>query len=156
MTTIDSLLAEKGLIVVPKTEEKSKRPTIGGVLKHFGIKGQRWGVRRDRGPAGTVSSNPTVRTSTPTKLTDSDLQAAVQRMRLEREFRQLKDSERPAKGESFSKNLLKDIGKKQVRRVANTAADIAIEQAIRQLGVKTKNPQVSELAGRLGPGKKKK
>jgi hypothetical protein len=154
MTSIDEFLVDQGLVKPP---EKPKF-TIGGFLAHYGIKGMRWGIRRERGPAGTVSSNPAAKTATgssPRKLNDSDLQAAVQRMRLEREFRQLRDSERPAKGESFTKNMLKEIGKKQVRRVANTAADIAIEQAISQLGVKTKNPQVSEIATRLKPKKKK-
>lgn len=152
-TTIDDFLVEKGLVSEP---EKPKF-TIGSFLAHYGIRGMKWGVRRQRGPAGTVSSNPAVKTSTPTKsgkLSDADLQAAVQRMRLEREFRQL-SSERTAKGESFTKNLLKDIGKKQVRRVANTAADIAVEQAISKIGAKSKNPQISEVAGRLKPKKKK-
>lgn len=154
MTTIDEFLAEKGFVKPPV----QKKFTIGGFLKHYGIRGMRWGIRRERGPAGTVSSNPAVKAPTaanPRKLSDQDLQAAVQRMRLEREFRQLRDSERPAKGESFTKNLLKDIGKKQVRRVANTAADIAVEQAIAQFGVKSKNPQISEVATRMKPKKKK-
>jgi hypothetical protein len=155
MTTIDEFLEEKGLVKPPV---QTKKLTIGGFLAHYGIPGMKWGIRRERGPAGTVSSNPAVKTSTdtsPRKLSDQDLQAAVQRMRLEREFRQLRDSERPTKGESFTKNMLKEIGKKQVRRVANTAADIAIEQAIAQLGVKSKNPHVSEVATRMKPKKKK-
>lgn len=125
--------------------------------EHHGIKGQRWGIRRERGPEGTVSSNPAVKTSTPgspRRLSDADLQAAVQRMRLEREFHQL-SAQRVQKGESFTRGLLKDIGKKQVRRVANTAADIAIEKAIAQLGAKTDSKGITEIATRMKPKKKK-
>lgn len=141
MTTIDELFAF--VQVQP-----------GDKVDH-GVKGQRWGIRRDRGPDGTVSGNPANKiSSNPRKLTDEDLRAAVNRMQLERQFQQL-SSERVSKGESFTKNMLKEIGKKQVKRVANTAADIAVEQAIKQLGVKTDNQQLGELATRLKPKKKK-
>lgn len=145
----------------------NKFETIDDVLAHYGIPGMKWGVLRARGPAGTVSSNPavkagptvagvkTVTPAKPRKLSDADLQAAVQRMRLEREFRQLA-AERTKKGESFTKNMMKEIGKKQVKRVANTAADIAVEQALKKLGAKTDSKGIAEVAGRLGPGKKKK
>lgn len=125
--------------------------TIGKFLAHYGIKGQKWGVRRDRGPGGTVSSGAKKGLS---GVDDAELMRAVQRMRLEREFKQL-SSERQVKGQSFVKSTLKDIGKKQVRRVAGTAADIAVEQALKNLGVKTGNPHLGEIATRIGPKVKK-
>lgn len=139
MTTIDEFWAELKL-----------DPFGDNEFQHHGIKGMKWGVRRERGPGGTVGSNPAASSS---HLSDSDLRDAVNRMQLERQFQQL-STERTAKGESFTKNLLKDIGKKQVRRIANTAVDIAVEQAIHKVGVKTESPGIQEVAKRMKPKKK--
>jgi hypothetical protein len=136
-TTIDELFS--AIQVVPDTD-----------AEHHGIKGMKWGIRRKRGPAGTVSSNPGVSAK---HLSDSDLREAVNRMQLERTFNQL-SSERTAKGESFTKTLMKDIGKKQVKRIANSAVDIAVEQAIHKIGVKAESPGIQEVAKRMKPKKK--
>jgi len=125
--------------------------TIDEYLEHHGIKGMKWGVRRERGSDGTVSGN--LSKVNPRTLSDSDLRAAVNRMQLERQFSQLA-TERVSKGDGFAKNLLKDIGKQQVRRVASKAADLAIEAAIKQAGVKTESKAVQEVAKRLKPKKK--
>lgn len=125
--------------------------TIDDFLAHHGIKGQRWGIRRERGPGGTVSSNPSAKSIR--RLSDADLRDAVNRMQLERQFQQL-SAERVQKGDSFTKALLKDIGKRQVKRVANTAVDIAVERAIHQAGVKGDSKAVQEVASRLKPKKK--
>jgi hypothetical protein len=119
--------------------------TVEEVLEHHGIKGQKWGIRRKRGPEGTVASAAK-------HLSNEELQAAVTRMNLEKQFNTL--SAKDAKGESFTKGLLKEIGKNQVKRVAKGAADIAVEQAIRQLGVKTESKGIVELSSRIKPKKK--
>lgn len=141
---------------------------IEGAIEHHGIKGMRWGVRREDGPDGTVSSNPAVKTETPTAahpkgssassstshLSDEELRNLVNRLQMERQLKTLSE-ENQKQADSFIKGLMKDIGKRQVRRVANTAADIAIEQALAKVGAKSGNPGIEEVAKRLG-GKKKK
>lgn len=127
--------------------------TIDGVLAHHGIKGMKWGIRRERGPGGTVSSNPSAKKGGVSHLSDTELRELVGRMQLEKTFHSL-SSEDQSKADGFVKGLLKDIGKSQVRRVAKGAADIAIEQAIKQVGVKTESQQIQELARRIKPKKK--
>lgn len=143
MTTIDEMFA------VMKVQPGDK-------VDH-GIKGQRWGIRRERGGDGTVGGNP-INAKSPRHLSDSDLRAAVNRMQLERQFSQLQgetgNSSRSSKGASFTKNFLASQGKKQLRRVADKAVDIAVEQAIKSVAGKTGNKHVEEVAKRLKPKKK--
>lgn len=131
-------------------------------MAHHGIKGQRWGIRRKEGPDGNVSSNPSVKTETPTSsgphpgssphtshLSNEELRKVVERMRLEKDLASLA-SENQEKADGFIKGLMKDIGKKQVRSIAGLAADVAVEQALAGIGRKSGNPHVSEVATRLG------
>lgn len=115
----------------------------------------RWGIRKDgkpgssRGPANSEKSSLT----DPRTLSDSDLKAAVSRMQLERQFSQLQ-SERVVSGEHAARDLLKEIGKRQLNRVKDKAIDIAVEQAISAVGKKAGIPGADELAKRLKPKKK--
>lgn len=133
-TTIDEMFLEMG-------------------LAHHGIPGMKWGQRRERGSDGTVGGNPDNAVTNPRSLSDSDLRSAVNRMQLERQFTQLQ-SERVQAGSGFAKQILKDIGKQQVRRVASKTADLAIEAALTKAGKKTGNPALGELAKRMKPKKK--
>lgn len=154
MTTIDSFLEDLGLIVV---EGIRHFDDVDDFLEHHGIKGMKWGIRRERGPGGTVGGNP-VNAKDPRKLSDSDLRAAVNRMQLERQFKELQgntgNSTRTAKGVDFTKDFLASQGKKQLRRVADKAVDLAVEQAIKQVATRSGNKQIDEIAKRLKPKKK--
>lgn len=144
-TTIDELFLKFNIL------------PVDGDAEHHGIKGQKWGIRRERGPGGTVGSNP-LHARDPRKLSDEDLRAAVNRMQLERQFSQLQaetgNSSRGARGTDFAKKFLADQGKKQLRRVTDKAVDIAVEQAIKGVAGKTGNKHVEEVARRLKPKKK--
>lgn len=138
---------------------------VDDVLEHHGIKGMRWGVRREDGPDGTVSSNPAVKTETPTThhpgssaatshLSNEELQKVVTRMQLEKQLKSLA-AEDQKQADSFIKGLMKDIGKKQVRSIANLAADVAVEQALNAVGKKSGNVHISDVAERLGKKNRK-
>lgn len=145
VATIDEVMLNFGLVPCEDDAEQS------------GIKGMKWGIRRERGADGTVGGNP-LNAKDPRKLSDADLRAAVNRMQLERQFSQLqaetKNAGRAKTGTDFTKKFLADQGKKQLRRVADKAVDIAVEQAIKQVAGKTGNKHVDEIAKRLKPKKK--
>ena len=87
------------------------------------------------------------RNSDPKKLTDADLRAAVNRMQLERQFSQLSsETGRGKAGKDFTKSLLSDIGKQQVRRVAGKATDLAVQAAIASLASKHNSAPLHALA----------
>ena len=90
---------------------------IDKVLAHFGVKGMKWGVRRNRRPVGvTVTTKPggkiktsggknqpaskdavtaarlkqRAKKSKASSLSNAELQALIRRMQLERQFKELK------------------------------------------------------------------
>ena len=117
------------------------------VLAHYGIKGMRWGVRRDRSPVDvTVKTKPGSRVkaegghnqpasedavtaarlhqmakkSTTDSLSTKDLQLLVNRMNLERQFQSLeKEGVRDSKGKKAAKAFLKEGGKEFAGSVIN-------------------------------------
>lgn len=69
-------------------------------LYHFGIKGMKWGVRRYQNKDGSLTSAGKKRYSdNPSDLSDDELKSRVQRLNLEKTYRNLK------KGSSGSSNL---------------------------------------------------
>ena len=104
------------------------------VLIHFGVKGMRWGVRKDRNRVKTsagsenkeqqvprdehgrslvrTTNSPFKRTVTPVNtLSDAELQARVKRIRLEKEYKELtdKDWSKVQSGLKFATDILKDV-----------------------------------------------
>jgi hypothetical protein len=95
-------------------------------LKHFGIKGMKWGIRRERGPDGTVGgAHPAsedavraVKTQQTIKATGSlnsvsskDLQHLVNRMNLEQSYIKMTMESTPTKTKGG--NFIKDFIKKE-------------------------------------------
>lgn len=56
-------------------------------LEHHGIKGMKWGVRRRRGSDGRVKGSATKPKAH--ELDDATLRSAINRMKMEREYKQL-------------------------------------------------------------------
>lgn len=107
------------------------------VLVHYGIKGMRWGVRRDPAEATTVvtpgrkvkaqggygqqasedainaaKAHRTARKSTTDALSNKELQALVNRMQLEQQFAQLNaNGPRASKGRKFLNMYMQEGGK---------------------------------------------
>lgn len=89
-------------------------------LEHVGVKGMKWGVRRNS--SSKLTSNSKNKAPSPTKkLSNDQLRQAVDRMRLEQQFKQLSQSANKKKanaGKKFASDLMQDIAKDNIRKVA--------------------------------------
>ena len=132
---------------------------IGNALAHHGIKGMRWGVRRknigspnevtvsvDKGklkakggqghaPAPeavkTAATKQKAKASGVHSLSNEEIQAAVTRMNLEKNFTEATaKTKRVIPGQKFVSGLLVNTGKNQVQRVANDQATKAVKKYI--------------------------
>lgn len=123
------------------------RRTPDDVLAHYGVPGQKWGVRRNR--TGKVSGNTKVsslkgkppKTSkfkkapvkSPKKMTDQELKKAIDRIQMERKFSQL-TKEAPT-GKSAVAGVVKDtllkIGKDQALVYGTKGAVYLIEKSLK-------------------------
>lgn len=90
--------------------------TVDDVLAHFGVKGMKWGIRKDKS-ISKVASPDAARAKTTQDLIkrhgtqavdNKELQHLVTRMNLERQYNGLvgKDSSQVKKGYKFAKELL--------------------------------------------------
>lgn len=100
------------------------------ILKHFGILGMRWGVRRGRGNQSNTkapkraSSEDHIRKKELKKkklheLSNSELRSFNDRMQLERQYKDLKKSD-VSSGSKFARELLRDLGKDLIKGYLKT------------------------------------
>lgn len=93
-------------------------------LAHYGTPGMRWGIRKRRTPAGpaTVAAG----------MTTEELQKAVSRLNLEKQYRTL-EAERSALGsrkDTAIKGFLAQQGQTQLKRIAKSGLDLVVEAAL--------------------------
>jgi 2'-5' RNA ligase len=112
------------------------------VLKHFGVRGMRWGVRTDRTPKAPSSADASraqdhasiVKKSGTKALSNKELQELVTRMNLEQQYSNLSSNKgRVKKGEKAAKDILK-VGKtiNEVVTFANSSAGKGIAKALKK------------------------
>lgn len=134
------------------------------VLAHYGIKGMRWGIRKMSSTAsGGSKAEPsadyqqaTLALSKPSHaLSNQEMQALITRMDLEKRYKAMLTAPKPVtrgdKVKKFVGDLLLDIGKTEVTRLAKGASSLAVEG--RLSGQKFTKMDLSE---RISPQKKKK
>lgn len=129
-------------------------------LMHYGVKGMKWGVRRKRylskirakgrkikrdrakkrqaRKAERVASKATKKTVEQTKrksiseMSDEELNAAIRRMQLERQYKELAAANNPKqdKGKKFVTEVLETSGKSLATQVVNHYGAQALNKAI--------------------------
>ena len=107
--------------------------TVEDFLLHFGVKGMKWGRRKGEA-SGDSAASTTVRKSVKKggvqTASNKDLQTAINRMRLEQDFKRLSVNEKPAVTRWISSTML-EIGKREVQtQVAKRLAKTAVKAAV--------------------------
>lgn len=84
------------------------------ILKHYGILGQKWGVRR-KSPSGPPSQDHSTASSLakkkPHELSNDELNTVLKRIRLEKEYNELTSSHKGA-GQKWVESILSKSSKK--------------------------------------------
>lgn len=124
------------------------------VLSHHGIKGMKWGVRRSerqlsavRGPKKssakkkgglfkaktkkTVAKSTTQEPKKPSlsEMSDSDLEKAVRRLNLEKQYRDL-NPQKVSLGRRFANSVMKDVVKPAAADIGKKLMKVAMTNAI--------------------------
>jgi hypothetical protein len=91
------------------------------ILMHFGIKGMKWGQRKQRPVSGDAKAKATVKEKVKkdkvASVSNLQLRTAIQRMQLEQDFKRLATNEKPAITRWISSTLM-EIGKREVQAQA--------------------------------------
>lgn len=135
---------------------------VENVLAHYGIKGMKWGVRRRRDSStGRVDPDASddfkaaiaAKSKPASHLSNQEMQALITRMNLEKQYLSAMTPSVPptrkAKTTKFVKDLLLDIGRTEVQRVAKGAVQIAIESQLKT----AKGGKYAPVAARIKPKK---
>jgi hypothetical protein len=135
-------------------EEDMARYIRSDELYHFGIKGQKWGVRRYQNEDGTYTEEGKLRRQREDDyknrrhLSDAELDKRINRLKKEKEYKRLAEEDLHP-GKHFVKTLFTEGG--------NKLAKTAVVGAIAFVGKKFADKFVPGLGGYMfpNPGKKK-
>ena len=103
---------------------------VDDFFEHFGVKGMRWGVRRNRNNTTTRQSlRPKKEQTDLSKMSDAELRTRINRIQMERQYRELtspKGHKVQAEGQKYVKRILIDTA-------MNAVAEIVKEQYKKQM-----------------------
>lgn len=122
------------------------------ILEHYGVKGMKWGIRKDRSSRSSGTKKKSSRSSArakkkraaaatkaasnPKNMSNDELRRQNERMRLEQEYKRLKKQGRPSSGPVV--DYLSEMGERQLKRVANNAIDYGVDQLLKSAGIQVK------------------
>lgn len=100
-------------------------------IEHYGVKGMKWGVRRDRSQLRSARRDRerTRFEKSPKRLTNSQLEARIKRMDNEKRYNQLNSRDVSA-GEAFVVDILNKSGKTTAITIVSAAGLMAAKIAI--------------------------
>ncbi len=110
---------------------------VDDFLAHYGVKGMRWGARGKKATKESPSKDSTTattiraraKTSKVKALSNAELQAAINRMNLEQQFKRLSVNEKPAVQRWMASTLL-EIGKREVQVAAGKKIAAAVAKKV--------------------------
>jgi len=109
-----------------------------GEIKHFGIKGMRWGKKKAHPVTSEAKQKQGVKEKVKkTKIgsvSNADLQAAIRRMQLEQDFKRLSVNEKSGVARWVSSTLL-EIGKREVQAAAAKKIGTLVAKKVATAGV---------------------
>lgn len=102
------------------------------------------------------------KSKSPSQLSNQEMQALITRLNLEKQFKQVMAQPAPAKKTSrtrkagkFASDLVLDIGRTEIRRVAKTSASMLVEQKLLGGPKPTGKQFAKDLGKRIAPKEKK-
>ena len=103
---------------------------VDDFFEHFGVKGMRWGVRRNRNNTTTRQSlRPKKEQTDLSNMSDAELRTRINRIQMERQYRELtspKGHKVQTEGQKYVKRILIDTA-------MNAVAEIVKEQYKKQM-----------------------
>lgn len=118
---------------------------LDDILEHFGVKGMKWGVRRDGSSGSSHTASPDAMRAQATTdtihkhgvraVSNEDLQHLVNRQRLISQHAAL-TADNVDKGKSVAQGLLKQFGKAVATSVINETVGLGKEVALKKAGIK--------------------
>jgi hypothetical protein len=98
------------------------------VLEHHGVKGMRWGVRKDK-KGRSSSTQMTKYKKPPSKLSDAELARRIKRLETEKRYNDL-NSEKKNKGKKFASDILVNSGKQSLAKLVSGVLSIGLAAAL--------------------------
>lgn len=147
----DNLSEALGALGIKQAEETPLKKA----LKHHGVKGQKWGVRKPRsagpGPASQAKPKKTggnrIEKKAPKsvkKMSDQELKKIITRIENEKRYAQLTAPKVNA-AHKFIKDTMVNVGKQEATKFANKAGAVLVSQAMGQIAKQVaKNPNANQ------------
>lgn len=112
-------------IVETEIKQTGVYPTIEEALQHYGVKGMRWGIRKDRRSAD-AKSVASLRKKKASQLSNAELQAVAKRIRLEQDYERLNPS-LASRGKSALGKILRDAATEVAKETLKTGLQKAVK-----------------------------
>lgn len=115
---------------IAKKEAKQSSFDLESYLAHYGVKGQKWGVRRSKKQlARARASQKTAYKSSPSKLSDTELKRRVSRMETEKRYLDLNPIT-ARKGKDYTSKLMSTAGSVAVSTAVGAVTAKVVKDAI--------------------------